>query len=113
MDCSQAESLYVLQEEAREQEIQASASSFEHFEEVAPLETIYTAIAAANNKYEEIEIGSGDRDPIDPPYQGVGPIEPISTGYGVPRAEPLGVYTPLESKRSRRRSGGNNRRLRP
>ena len=72
----------------------ASASSqykqLDGEKQVEKEETIYTAIEAANDKYgaNSDEVGSGDKDPVDPAYgmtNTIYTVEPISTGYGVPR----------------------------
>ena len=117
MDCQQAESLYGKNEEVKEEQdrLASISTQYQQAEPVETLEeeegTIYSAIAAANDKYgaPSDDIGSGDRDPVDPAY-GVSDIiqsvEPISTGYGVPRGEPLGVYRPPQGSRGRRKRKG-------
>ena len=70
-------------------------------------DTIYTAIAAANDKYgaPSDDIGSDDKDPVDPPYEttkGFKIVEVIPTGYGVPRGGPLTLYQPSQAKKRRR-----------
>ena len=69
--------------------------------------SIYSAIAAANDKYgapgPDSDVGSGDKDPVDP-----GIAVPIPTGYGVPQAEPLRVYRPASQRARRGRRRKNN-----
>ena len=74
-----------------------ASSKYQVVEQVQE-DTIYTAIAAANDKYgaPHDDIGSGDKDPVDPPY------EAIPTGYGVPRGEPLTRYQPSQEKERRK-----------
>ena len=99
VDCQQAEQLYAKNKEVKEeQERLAMASSKYQVVERVHEETIYTAIAAANDKYgaPHDDIGSGDKDPVDPPY------EAIPTGYGVPRGEPLTRYQPSQEKERRK-----------
>ena len=95
------------QEVKEEQERVASASTqyqqFEQIYEEKEGDTIFTAIEAANVKYgaPSDDDGSGDKDPIDPAYgvsNNIYTVEPIPTGYGVPRGEPLDVYQPPQGK---------------
>ena len=108
VDCQQAEQLYAKNMEVKkEQERLAMASSKYQVVEHVQEDTIYTAIAAANDKYgaPHDDIGSGDKDPVDPPYEttkGFKIVEVIPTGYGVPRGGPLTLYQPSQAKKRRR-----------
>jgi len=114
VDCQQAESLYTKNQEVKEEEEDSQPIISSNQEEslflVEEPGSIYSAIAAANDKYgaPENDIGSGDKDPVDPAYgEGVaGEVVPIPTGYGVPRGQPLSEYQP--SSHSGRRGGRRN-----
>ena len=104
VDCHQAELLYAKNKEVKEeQERLAMASSKYQVVEHVQEDTIYTGIAAANDKYgaPSDDIGSGDKDPVDPPY------EAIPTGYGVPRGEPLTRYQEKERRKGRKTKSRN------
>ena len=109
VDCQQAEQLYAKNKEVKEeQERLAMASSKYQVVEHVQEDTIYTAIAAANDKYgaPHDDIGSGDKDPVDPPY------EAIPTGYGVPRGEPLSTYPSSQDDERRKGRKTNSRNVR-
>ena len=103
MDCSQAEALYERNNEIRmDQETRKSVKKKEERRgrskensSVFQPQSIYRAIAAANDKYGvESSEGSGDWIAVDPPY-----IEPLSTSYGVPLGEPLTSYGSSQASR--------------
>ena len=118
VDCQQAESLYSKIKEIEEQEDSLTTIFSDQEESQGAVEepgSIYSAIAAANDKYgapDNDDVGSGDKDPVDPTYgDGVaGDVVPIPTGYGVPRGQPLSEYEPSShsSRRGRRRNSLRN-----
>ena len=109
VNCKQAESLYVKNEEVKkEQDRLASAppspshknQKSEPLTPVKKVETIFPAIEKANEKYGNPgEDGSGDKDPVYPGVKDpVDKVEASSTGYLPPQ---VNEYQPTNENKKR------------